>query len=122
MSISRVCTMSLAALAGFVSTGMMQAAPQAKFHLSVTAHWGQAVLRPGDYSVSLPVPSIGNRGLQIVGAGQTILEFPLTVQERSNTNHSYLQLTQVGGSYFVREFSSGAAGQVFVFSVPKLKP
>ena len=73
--------------------------------------------------MSLPVPSAGERSLRIAGAGKTIVEFPVSIDQKANSKSSYIQLSEIDGNYFVREFSSGVAGQVFVFSVPShLKP
>ncbi|MBV8812593.1 MAG: hypothetical protein JO033_28300 [Acidobacteriaceae bacterium] len=57
MSVSMGRIVKFAALAAFVGAGLMQGAEQATFHLPFTAHWGHAVLEPGDYKLSLPAPS-----------------------------------------------------------------
>ncbi len=117
MGISTLRMMSLALLAAAVGTASMHAATQATFHLSVPTHWGQAVLQPGDYSIYLPAPSGGETSLRVVGAGKTVFEFPLLVEQQTSKKTSYLRLAQVNGNYFVRSFSSGVGGQVYIFSV-----
>lgn len=120
MRISSTHTISLAALLAFAGTATMQAAEQAKFHLTAPAHWGQAVLQPGDYRVLLPSLSLGQMGLRIEGAGQTFYTFPLTTDKSENySDYSYLKLSDVNGTYFVRELSSGVSGRTFIFPVPK---
>ncbi len=52
LSVNRI--FNIAVLTAFAGAGLMQAAEQAAFHLPVTAHWGQVVLQPGDYKMSLP--------------------------------------------------------------------
>ena len=121
MRFSKVRITSLTMAALLVSTGLMEGAEQAKFHLPVTAHWGQAVLLPGDYRILLPEPSLGQMNFRLVSASETLFELPLVTNEGSNPNASYLKLTAVDGTYFIREFSSAPSGKAFLFSVPKEK-
>lgn len=116
-SIGRIVT--FATLAAFAGTGLMQAGQQASFHLPVEVHWGKVVLEPGDYKMSLPDVSIGERTIRVERGHHTVNELPLVTDLQKTSNNSELQLLRVDGAYFVREFSYGPTGKTFVFSVPK---
>lgn len=117
LSINRI--LNIAALTVFASTGLMQAAEQATFHLSVPAHWGLTELQPGDYKMSLPSLSAGKSTFQVMGADRSFFEMPLVTTINNVSDSSFLKLVSIDGSYFVREFSSGPKGEVFTFPVPK---
>jgi hypothetical protein len=110
---------SLAALTAFASAGLMQGAEQAAFHLPVAAHWGQSVLAPGDYKMYLPERSGGGMRFLVSGLGKSVFETPLVMGTQNFSSTSYLKLREIDGNYFVREFSSGPAGEIFTFPVPK---
>ena len=116
-SIGRMVT--FATLAAFAGTGLMQAGQQASFHLPVEAHWGKVVLQPGDYKMSLPDLSIGERTVRLEGDHNTVNELPLVTDVQKSSNKSEIELLRVDGTYFVREFSYGPTGKTFIFSVPK---
>lgn len=99
----------------------MQASQQATFHLSVVTHWGQAVLQPGDYKMSLPDDPLGQRELKVEGNGRTVYVFPLVADSTEKGGASHLNLTQIDGQYFVHGFASGVLGKEFTFYTPKLK-
>jgi hypothetical protein len=108
---------SVTALAALTGTASMQGAT---FHLSTPAHWGEVVLAPGDYKLSLPAPSLGRVAFRIEGAGQSVFAFPVSTNDaQSNSASSYLKLSEIDGAYFIREFSSGATGKTFTFAMPK---
>jgi hypothetical protein len=117
LSITRI--LNLAALTAFAGTGLMQAAEQATFHLPVTAHWGQMVLEPGDYKMSLPALSLGKIAFQVIGSDKSFFELPQSTTVNDPSNSSHLKLVVFNGSYFVREFTSGPTGKMFTFAVPK---
>ncbi len=101
----------------------MQGAQQkGTFHLPVAAHWGSVTLQPGDYFVTLPDLSLGERTFRVTGDGKTILEMPIAIDLQKESKTSQLELWQIEGNYFVRGFSSAAAGETFTFSVPKRHP
>jgi hypothetical protein len=107
----------LAALAGAC---VSQAAVQARFHLPVTAQWGKTVLAPGDYKiVVLDDIASGRNQLVIEGEGKSLHELPVAVDLRPASSPSSLELIEVNGNYFVREYKSGFAGKTFTFGVPK---
>ncbi len=119
MSVSMGRMVKFAALAAFVGAGLMQGAEQATFHLPFTAHWGQAVLEPGDYKMLLPAPSALRMELLVTGPHKTVFELPLITDVQHISNSSHLTLWKLDGDYFVRELSFGPSGKTFTFSVPK---
>ena len=102
MQFSTVRTMTLTALCALTVALPMNAAEQAKFHLPVQAHWGKAILEPGDYRVSLPAPSLGRTSFHVEGGGKTLLEMPQVTSYEGNAIPSHLKLTEVDGAYFIR--------------------
>lgn len=120
MRVSLAHVLNLAAVVAFAGTATMQGADVARFHLSTPAHWGETVLPPGDYKVLLPTLSVGQAAFRVEGVGKTLYEFPLTTDTSQNySSSSYLKLSEIGGAYFVSEYSSGPTGKTFTFSIPK---
>ncbi|HEX4228328.1 MAG TPA: hypothetical protein VHZ07_06640 [Bryobacteraceae bacterium] len=119
ISIGRV--ISLAAVAAFTTTGLVEAAEQAAFHLPVAAHWGQVLLQPGDYKMYLPELSTGDLEILVKGADKAAFERPLVAVTHNVSASSYLKLRKVDGNYFVREFSFGPSGESFTFPIPKAR-
>jgi hypothetical protein len=117
LSVNRV--FSLAALTAVFSMGITQAAQQAKFHLPVAAKWGNVLLQPGDYNMTLPTPSVGNWQIYLEGAGKRVYAMPMITEVRDQSTRNYLKLVKVDGAYFVREYDSGTIGKAFTFVVPK---
>lgn len=113
--------LSLTAIAaGLGLTTVHASAQQATFHLPFEAHWGRAVLEPGDYRLSLPMGESPSHLIHLRGAGKGSMFVPeATETQQFGSNRSYLKLVNVKGTYFVREYKSGPAGLLFTFSVPK---
>jgi hypothetical protein len=119
MNNSLVRSLMFAALTSLGGTTLMQASTQASFHLSAATHWGNAVLPPGDYKMSLPDDSIGQHQVKIEGAGKTVYIFPIVTDITDKSSSSHLDLKEIDGEYFVRGFSSGVLGKEFTFHTPK---
>jgi hypothetical protein len=113
--------LSLAAIAaGLGLTAMNASAQQARFYLPVEAHWGRAVLEPGDYKLSLPMGDSPNHLIHLTGGGKGSMFVPqVTETQQFDSSRSYIKLVNVKGTYFVREYKSGPAGLLFTFGVPK---
>src|SRR5271168_3921850 len=106
MSINRILSLGLLALTATV--GAVQAGVQAKFHLPVEARWGQSILAPGDYKLSLPEYSLGGRQLIVTGGDKNVMIQPTVMDyDRDaipDADRSYLKLVKVNGTYFVTEY------------------
>ena len=118
-SISRI--FASVALAGFIGAATSQAGVQAKFHLPMTAHWGIAVLAPGDYTLSVVNVNSGLKELMVQGEGHTMYLMPMGVDHNRSEGASFIQLVERNGNFFVRDFNSSVSGQTFSFNVPKVK-
>ncbi len=95
-------------------------AQQGRFNLPFEAHWGSAVLPPGEYRLSGPSSTSSMNGVMyIYGDGKAQMVVPFTANPQPDSNRSFLRLMNVDGTYVVREFSSGAAGRSYLFGIPK---
>ncbi len=123
MSMNRMLGFGLLAMTAAV--GAAQAGEQARFHMPVEAHWGNVVLAPGDYKLSLPEASLGVPQFILKGTDRDKYIQPLVTDYddgfRRDASHSYLQLVKVNGGYFVAKYRSGPTGKTFNFAVPKQK-
>lgn len=103
---------------GFGICALQASAQQAKFHLPFEAHWGTAVLAPGDYNISVPFAEV-QPIFHVSGDNKSSMVTPLVAGEQPLSTHSALQVVNVNGVYFVKEYKSGPTGRVFSFPVPK---
>ena len=117
-SFTRIATIT--ALAAALGLGASRASAQtATFTLPYEAHWGTAVLEPGHYKLSTPYSVSPIRIFYLRGDTSTQALVPAIVNQEDNADRSYLKLVNVGGTYYVREYVSGATGHAFKFAVPK---
>jgi hypothetical protein len=94
-------------------------AGQGSFTLPVVAHLGNVTLNPGDYRIITPEPIGGVYVVYIYGNGKLQAALPLGVGTQPERDRSYLELVDVGGTYFVRKYNAGVAGRAFTFNIPK---
>jgi hypothetical protein len=110
-------------VAGFAIALALVASPlnaqQGKFTLPVEARWGNAVLSPGSYRLSGPSPTSTMGVIYIYGDKKAQMALPVVATPLDFSNHSYLRLVNVGGTYVVREFNSGFTGRSYLFGIPK---
>ena len=94
-------------------------AEQGTFNLPVRAHWGQAILEPGQHSVSVPLP-ISERIVYLrSGAARTTQMTVPVSTEAADSERNYLHLSKINGEYYVDYYQSGVTGHRFIFSKPK---
>ncbi len=62
----------------FGAASLAANAQQAKFSLPFEAHWGNAVLQPGEYTISAPTPVSGVQVISLAGAEKTVYLLPST--------------------------------------------
>jgi hypothetical protein len=108
-----------AALVALLGAGCMQGAVQAQFHLPMRAHWGQAILAPGDYRVKILDLNSGPNQIVIEGQGKTVFQMVQNTDPNALSDKSSLQLVKRDGEYFVKAYKSGYVGKTFRFGVPK---
>lgn len=109
---------STAVAAGLALTALQANAQQVKFHLPFEAHWGAAVLEPGDYTLSVPVAEL-QPIFRVSGDRKSSMILPMEMETQHTSSGSFLQLVNVNGTYFVKEYKSGPTGKTFSFAVPK---
>ena len=89
----------------------------ASFHLPVEAHWGTAVLQPGDYK--MVTPDFGQEAFVIRGPEGGVFVLPQVTDTNTVSDACYLKLQEVNGSYFIIEYLAGPAGKTYSFRAPK---
>ncbi len=114
---NRVAVLSTFAF-GMGLTAMQANAQQGTFNLPVQAHWGTAVLEPGEHRIRMPIP-LGQRYFYVRGGEGTQVTVPLSTEILRGSNKSFLHLSRVNGEYYVDAYQSGVSGQRFTFSTPK---
>ena len=118
---SLVRIFKVATLAAVGGTALMQAAQQATFHLSVVTHWGNATLQPGDYKMYLPDEAVNQHEVKVEGQGRTLYIFPLVADNEREEGGSRLDVSEVNGQYFVKDFFSSVSGKEYRFYLPKAR-
>jgi hypothetical protein len=98
-------------------TALQVSAQQGTFNLPVEAHWGRAVLEPGQHRVSIPTAT-GQKLVYLQGNKTTQMSIPLTTQP-SQENRSYIHLVKINGAYYVDAYQSEFSGSKYFFSKPK---
>ncbi len=94
-------------------------ASQARFTLPFETHWGSAVLPPGEYTMASPLRTSWPRVLAVSGEGRTVYILASVESALPESEESSLEVVNVRGARFVREFRSGLRGKSFSFDVPK---
>lgn len=119
-NISRVIRVTaLAATLGL--TAMQMSAQQGTFNLPVEAHWGHAVLEPGQHSVRIPLGTSGQQIAYLTSDKDTQMTVPLSSQPLTRANRSYLHLVKINGTFYVDAYQSATNGSKYFFARPKVK-
>ena len=111
----RAAVLAVAGIAGVSAAN----AEQGKFTLPFEAHWGQVVLAPGEYTITVPNDVTWSKVMQLSGAGKTVFVMSGFDTSRPFSDNSFLVVKNVNGTHYVREFASGFSGRSFRFAVPK---
>ena len=113
----------LAGISAFAAVLVMGAplanAQGAAFHLPVEAHWGSAVLSPGDYTFSAPDSTSNLRVFYLRSSTGSKVMVPQIVNQDVSSGRSCLKLVKINGAYYVREYDSAVKGIAYDFAVPK---
>jgi hypothetical protein len=108
------------ALAAAVGLGALQmSAQQGTFNLPVAAHWGNAVLQPGEHSVRIPIAPSGQKLVYLLSDRNTQMTVPLSSEPLTQSGRSYLHLVKINGTYYVDAYQSEINGAKFFFPKPK---
>jgi hypothetical protein len=121
MNFAKKCALSVSVFALAVSLTASRANAEnlrGTFNLPYQAHWGQAVLEPGEYVLRLSTQTSIMPVLYISGQGKTIMVVA-GPSGATGSERSYLRIENIGAAHVIREFHSGVGGKLFTFSVPK---
>ena len=114
---NRMARFSIIAI-GLGLTALTLNAQQGDFNLPVQAHWGPAVLQPGEHTVRVPYKT-GQALVSLTTNGDTQMAMPLTAELIPQSNRNYLHLVKINGQYYVDVFQSGMTGKRYIFPKPK---
>ncbi len=109
----------------FILAGMVVSAANAQevrgsFNLPFQAHWGAAVLDPGEYTFSLPTARDLLPLVHVSREGKTRMVFINTSRTVPQSERSYLRIENAGNLHVIEELSLGSEGKALRFPVPKL--
>jgi hypothetical protein len=99
-------------------TALTLNAQQGEFTLPVQAHWGAAILEPGQHTVRVP-QKIGQTLVSLSSSADTQMAIPLTAELIPQSSRNYLHLVKVNGQYYVDVYQSGVTGKRYIFPKPK---
>jgi hypothetical protein len=91
------------------------------FELLETTYWGNTLLQPGRYTISMSTEASDISRVPIIhlsGDGVTAA-FLAIATPAHQSGRNYLDITSIGGTYVIRAFDSGLLGQSFSFGVAK---
>lgn len=95
-------------------------AQRATFTLPFQVHIGNATLQPGEYRMNAPSATSPVQVLYLYSEGKVQAALPATIAANADSSQSYLELVNVGGTYFVKKFVSGATATTYTFGLPKI--
>jgi len=115
---------ALTALAlGMTTTTIASAQPVLKgsFELHAAAYWGDTLLQPGHYSISMSTEARDLESTQKIrvsgeGVSKTFLAISKPIPE---SGRNCLKVTGIDGTYVVRAFDAGVLGKAVAFGVTK---
>jgi hypothetical protein len=121
MNFAKNCALSVSVFALAVGLGASQANAQdvkGTFNLPFEAHWGNAVLQPGEYAIHVSTRTSVHPVMYISREGKTVMVLAGT-SENTASERNYLRVDSVGRAHVIREFNAGVAGERFTFFVAK---
>jgi hypothetical protein len=121
VNIVKNCALSfgLFALAlGFTATQARAQNSKGTINLPFQAYWGNAVIAPGEYTISLPTQASNAPMLYVSGHGKTIMVL-LGPSGTTDSDRSYLRVENIGQAHVIREFTYAPTGRLIRFPVPK---
>jgi hypothetical protein len=115
--ISKVTFLAVAVLASCFAAGTAsaQAGFQGKFTLPYEVRWGQAVLSPGDYTVSMNDPaSAANAVIRDAKSHRIVAQLMFSITENAGQGGSALLVGSRGQQRVVYSFRAAELGTTFV--------
>jgi len=95
-----------------------QEAYKGTFTLPYETYWGNTILEPGTYTMSLTGNCLRTNVLTVDGPGgiTTILSGPAEI---TDTQRSRVLLSYVNGVYAIKQLEAGSIGKSFQFAISK---
>jgi len=116
-----VSKMLLAALCmSFIAAGVVQAqsdlsAFTGKFTLTNQVLWGETVLQPGNYTITIPSFSGATFALVRDGKGRPVARFMSRIDDRKTSSRNALLIGEKNGRLHVYSLQLAALGRVLVY-------
>jgi hypothetical protein len=95
-----------------------QSAYKGTFNLPYETYWGNTVLEPGTYTLSIEGGHLAPSVLKVKGSGgvATVLSGPA---EQTDIKPGRLFLANVNGVYALKQFDAGSIGKSYEFAISK---
>jgi len=121
MNLQKMLKLGLLALAILLAASAAPANAQqlykATFTLPFEAQWGNTVIEPGEYTITVE-EALGQKLIRVRGAADLAIFAGLSSTEPYG-DKSKLVFVNVGGVYTLRAFDAAAIGKAFTFPVHK---
>jgi hypothetical protein len=88
----------------------------ATFTLPVAAHFGGAILEPGEYTVAALE---GTSAIRITGSSGTVTILASSIDNEAGSDRGKITLKSVNGAFALTRLDAGTAGRRFDFVLPK---
>lgn len=92
---------------------------KATFTLPFEAQWGNTVMEPGHYTITLEA-ALGQKLIRLHGPAELAI-FAGPSSPESVVDNGKLTFVSVNGLYTLKSFTAGAIGKSFIFPVPRAK-
>jgi len=91
------------------------------FELPAATYWGDTLLQPGQYTISMSIESRDIARVPVVhlsGEGKEVTLLGIARPMRES-GRNYLEVANIDGTYVIRAFDAGLIGQTLSFGVTK---
>ena len=102
-------------------TAAIANAQYSSFTLPFEAHWGQAVLEPGNYKIAAPSAPQWPQILYLIGPHKTITVTAALERPEAISDRSFLKISNIDGINYVSKFQWGDRGKEFTFAKPSVR-
>jgi len=124
MNLQRKLKVGLLALAIVLVAAAVPANAQqvykATFNLPFEAQWGNTVVEPGDYTITVE-EALGQKVIRLHGGQGDLAIFAGPVISEPMGDNGKLVFVNVKGLYTLKAFNAAAIGQSFIFPVQKAR-
>jgi hypothetical protein len=114
-----VLALAIAVMAVSAVPANAQQLYKATFNLPFEAQWGNTVMEPGEYTLTVE-QAIGQKLIRLHGPAELAI-FAGTSMAEAHGNNGRLTFVNVNGLYMLKSFTASAIGQFYEFPVHKAK-